>query len=145
MAQKDNSMEIEQISEDEARAHLKETYANPDAAERFFEEMIETRRGAIANLTEDLNDDEALAHRFSRDPLGFLSERKLLGPLDQITLEGLRNPFLDWPWPWPICRIVCRLESFVEVSWVCIGFWPLRICWPVLHIRWRWVCRIVCQ
>jgi hypothetical protein len=145
MAEQQGRMEIERISEDDARAQLKEIYADPEAAGRFFDEMIETRRGAIERLTEELNGDESLAQGFARNPLGFLNERKLIGALDQITLEGLRNPFFDWPWPWPICRIVCQLESFVEVEWVCIGFWPLRLCWPVLHIRLRWVCRIVCD
>lgn len=137
--------ELEQVSDEEARAHLKETYADPEAAGRFFDELIETRRKALDAITEELNGDERMAETFGRNPLGFLNERKVLGPLDQITLEGLRNPFIDWPWPWPRCRIRCRLEAFTEVHWICVGFWPLRICWPVFHIHFRWVCRIVCD
>jgi hypothetical protein len=145
MTQDRGSFDLKQISEDDARAQLKETYADPEAAGRFFDQLIETRRAAIDRFTEELNGDEGLATHFARDPVGLLGRRKLLGPLDRLTLEGLRNPFLDFPWPWPICRLVCRVESWVEVEWVCIGFWPIRLCWPVLHIRWRWVCRIVCE
>jgi hypothetical protein len=145
MKNDDSRMEIEQLSDADARAHLKETYADPESAERFFDQLIETRQKSLDSLAEELNGDERLSETFARNPLGFLNDRKLLGPLDQITLEGLRNPFIDWPWPWPICRIRCRLEAFTEVQWVCIGFWPLRLCWPVFHIRFRWVCRIVCD
>ncbi len=144
MAEKKGSMEIEHISEEDARAHLKETYADPEAAGRFFDQLIETRQKGLEQLTEELNGDERLVETFARNPLGFLNKRKLLGPLDQITLEGLRNPFVDWPWPWPICRVVCRLEPRWEVQWVCIGIWPIRWCWPVFHIHFVWVCRIVC-
>jgi hypothetical protein len=145
MKNDDSRMEIEQLSDADARAHLKETYADPESAERFFDQLIETRQKSLDSLAEELNGDERLSETFARNPLGFLNDRKLLGPLDQITLDGLRNPFIDWPWPWPICRIRCRLEAFSEVHWVCIGFWPLRFCWPVLHIHFRWVCRIVCD
>jgi hypothetical protein len=145
MAEEKGRMEIEQVSDDQARQHLAETYANPEVAGRFFDEMIETRKKALDGLTEELNGDEHLAEAFARNPLGMLNERKLLGPLDQITLEGLSNPFVHWPWPWPRCRLVCRVETFTEVRWVCIGFWPLRICWPTLVVRFRWVCRIVCD
>jgi hypothetical protein len=145
MAEQKGRMEIEQISHDDARAFVKETYADADAAGRFFDQLIETRTASIEQLTKEVNGDERLARRFARDPLGVLGERKLLGPLDEIALEGLRSPFLDWPWPWPVCRIVCRLESSVEVVWVCVGFWPFRFCWPTLQIRWRWICRIVCD
>lgn len=145
MAQEKGRMEIEQVSDDDARSHLKETYADPEAAGRFFDQLIETRRKALDQFAEELNGDERLAEAFQRNPLGILNERRLLGPLDQITLEGLRNPFLHWPWPWPICRLVCRVEFVTEVHWICIGFWPLRICWPVLHVHLRWVCRIVCD
>jgi hypothetical protein len=145
MKNDDRKMEIEQLADDDARAHLKETYADPEAAGRFFDQLLDTRRKSIDSLAEELNGDERLSETFARNPIGFLNDRKLLGPLDQITLDGLRNPFLDWPWPWPICRIRCTLEAFTETHWVCIGFWPLRICWPVLHIHFRWVCRIVCD
>jgi len=145
MAEEKGRTEIEQVSDDEARTHLKETYADPDAAGRFFDEMIETRQKALDGFAKQLNGDEGLAERFARSPLELLNERKLLGPLDQITLEGLRNPFVDFPWPWPRCRVVCRLEFVTEVHWVCGGWWPLRFCWPVFHIHVRWVCRIVCD
>jgi hypothetical protein len=140
----DKGNELEQVSDDEARSHLKETYADPEAAGRFFDELIEHRRKSFDGLAKELNGDERLAGEFARNPLGFLNERKLLGPLDQITLEGLRNPFADWPWPWPYCRLVCRVEARVETHWVCVGIWPLRFCWPVLHVHFVWVCRIVC-
>jgi hypothetical protein len=145
MAEQKGRMEIEEVSDDQARGHLKETYADPEAATKFFDQLIETRKRALEGLAEELNGDERLAERFSRSPLDFLHERKLLGPLDQITLEGLRNPFIDFPWPWPICRLRCNFECFTETHWVCIGWWPLRICWPVFHIHCRWVCRIVCD
>ena len=140
----DKGNELEQVSDDEARSHLEETYADPEAAGRFFDELIEHRRKSFDGLAKELNGDERLAGEFARNPLGFLNERKLLGPLDQITLEGLRNPFADWPWPWPYCRLVCRVEARVETHWVCVGIWPLRFCWPVLHVHFVWVCRIVC-
>jgi hypothetical protein len=137
--------EIELISDEEARAHLKETYADPDAAGRFFDQLIETRQKALAQFVEEVGGDERLSDAFARNPLGLLNERRLLGPLDEITVEGLRNPFFHWPWPWPICRLVCRPQFETHVHWICIGIWPLRICWPVVHIHIRWVCRIVCD
>jgi hypothetical protein len=137
--------DIEQVTEAQIKKHLAETYANPKAAGQFFQKLIDTRKKSIDAFAKELNGTEELANRFARDPLGLLHERKLLGPLDQISIDGLRNPFLDWPWPWPICRIVCTVQASVEVVWVCVGIWPIRICWPTLHITWRWVCRIVCN
>ncbi len=137
--------EIELISDEEARAHLQETYTDPEAAGRFFDQLIETRRKALDRFIEEVGGDEQMAHAFARDPLGVLNERRLLGPLDEITVEGLRNPFLDWPWPWPICRLVCWPQFETHIHWVCVGIWPLRVCWPVVHIHIRWVCRIVCD
>jgi len=145
MPEKRGGSEIEQISHEEARDYLKGTYADPEAAGRFFDQLIEGRKQALDALEKEVNDDQRLGEAFARNPVGFLHERKLLGPLDQITIEGLRNPFIDWPWPWPICRIVCTLQTSVEVEWICVGIWPLRICWPVFHLRLRWVCRIVCS
>lgn len=142
---KDDRPGIEQVTAEEAKAHLKETYADAGAAGRFFDQLIAVRQKSIAKLADEVNGDEKLADAFARNPLGFLNDRKLLGPLDELSLEGLRNPFVDFPWPWPICRIRCRLEPFVEVRWICIRIWPLRYCWPVFHIRFRWVCRIVCD
>src|SRR5688500_2516114 len=143
MEQGKGDMEREQVSEDQARAHLKETDADPEGAGRFFDQMIEGRTKALEALAEELNGDQRLSETFARNPLGFLNERKLLGPLDQITLEGLRNPFIDWPWPWPRCYVRCTIEVVTHVHWVCVSFWGIRICWPVLHIHYRWVCRIV--
>jgi hypothetical protein len=145
MAEDKGKNELEQVSDDEVRAHLKETYADPEAAGRFFDQLIEHRQKSFEGLTKELNGDERLAGEFARNPVGFLHERKLLGPLDQITLDGLRNPFIDWPWPWPRCRVVCRIESHVHVHWICVGIWPLRVCWPVVHVHFHWVCRIVCD
>ena len=75
----DKGNELEQVSDDEARSHLKETYADPEAAGRFFDELIEHRRKSFDGLTKELNGDERLAGEFARNPLGFLNERKLLG------------------------------------------------------------------
>jgi hypothetical protein len=143
--QKRGTSEIEEISDEQARRQLKEIYADGEAAERFFDEMIKARSTALDRFAEEVNGDERLTERFMREPLGLLNERKLLGPLDRITIEGLRNPFFDFPWPWPYCRIVCRLEPVFETHWVCVGFWPLRFCWPVFHVHLRWKCRIVCD
>lgn len=145
MARDKGSTEIEHVSEDEGRAHLKETYADPEAAGRFFDQLVETRRKALDQFTEELNGDEDLAERFARSPIELLNKRKLIGPLDEISLEGLTNPFVDFPWPWPFCRIRCRFELVVETHWVCAGWWPFRICWPVFHLHWRFVCRVVCD
>lgn len=137
--------EIEQISEDDGRAYLKETYTDPEAVGRFFDELVATRREALEKFGEEVGGDERLAASFARDPVGLLNERKLLGPLDQISLDGLLNPFVHWPWPWPKCRIVCFPRFEIHVHWVCIGFWPFRVCFPRLHIHVRWVCRIICD
>lgn len=146
MAKQRGSNEIEQVSEDQFRASLKETYANPEQAQEFFEEQVEARKRTLQTFVDDLNDDEHGMRRFARDPLGILNEHKLLGPLDRISIDNLINPFFDWPWPWPICRIQCQLEAVVETEWVCISIWPFgKICWPILVIRFRWVCRIVCD
>jgi hypothetical protein len=136
--------EIELISEEEGRASLKETYADPEAVGRFFDEMIQVRQKALDQFAEEVGGDDDLAEKFARDPIGLLNERRVLGPLDEITLESLRNPFWHWPWPWPICRIICRPVFETHVHWVCVGIWPFRVCWPVLHVHVRWVCRIVC-
>jgi hypothetical protein len=145
MARPRGRTEIKEISEDEARAQLRETYADPEAAGRFFDQMIDHRQKALVQFEKEVNGDERMTEAFARNPLGMLHERGLLGPLDQITVEGLRNPFFDWPWPWPICRVVCQLRLVTEVHWICIGIWPIRICWPVVHLHLRWVCRIVCD
>ena len=136
--------EIEIVSEEEARKHLQETYADPEGAGKFFDQMIEHRQKALDRFGEELSGDEKLSAQFARDPIGMLNERRLLGPLDDITLEGLRNPFVNWPWPWPICWLDCRPVFEYRIEWVCIGIWPFRVCWPVLRIHVRWVCRIVC-
>ena len=136
--------EIELISEEDARAHLKETYADPDAAGRFFDEMIDVRRKALDQFAEELGGDAKLSEEFARNPIGMLNDRRLLGPLDQITLDGLRNPFLHWPWPWPICWVECFPRFETHIHWVCVGIWPFRVCWPVVHLHIRWVCRIRC-
>jgi hypothetical protein len=142
----EGSSEIEQVSEDQFREQLKETYADPDAAGRFFDQQVEVRRNALEGFFGEVNDDERLMKDFQRRPLELLHERKLLGPLDRISIEDMINPFVDWPWPWPICRIVCRLEPVVETVWQCISIWPFgRFCWPVLVVRLRWQCRIVCD
>jgi hypothetical protein len=107
--------EIEKVTEAQFKKHLKETYANPEAAGKFYAKLIETRRRSIDAFAKEVSGKEELADRFARDPIGLLHERKLLGPLDQISIEGLRYPFVDWPWPWPICRVVCSVQ--VEVVW----------------------------
>lgn len=145
MAEKRGTSEIEELSDEQAREQLKKTYADADAAGRFFDEMIESRRSAFDRFAEEVNGEEQLADRFMRDPIGLLNERKLLGPLDRITIDGLRNPFVDFPWPWPHCHVSCRFEPVLETHWVCIGIWPLRFCWPIFHFHLRWKCRIVCH
>jgi hypothetical protein len=145
MARPRGQTEIKEISEAEAKRQLKETYADAAAAGKFFDQLVANREKALDAFVKEVNADERLAEALTRNPIGALHERKLLGPLDRITVDGLRNPFFDWPWPWPICRIVCRLELVREVHWICIGIWPLRLCWPVFHIHLRWVCRTVCD
>ena len=145
MARGKGTTEIEHVSEDEGRAHLKETYADPERAGKFFDQLVDTRRKALDQFTEELNGDEDLAERFARSPIELLNKRKLIGPLDEISIEGLTNPFVDFPWPWPFCRIRCSYELVVETHWVCAGWWPFRICWPVFHLHWRLVCRVVCD
>jgi len=146
MAEQQGSSEFERVSEDQFREHLKETYADPEAAGRFFEQQVQVRRNAFQEFVRELNDDEHLMNDFKRRPLELLNHRKLLGPLDRISIDDLINPFYDWPWPWPICRIVCHLEEVIETEWHCISIWPFgRFCWPVFVIRLRWRCRIVCD
>ncbi len=137
---------IERVSQDQFQGHLKETYANPEQATEFFEEQVESRKRTIQAFVDDLNADEHRLKEFTRRPLEILNERKLLGPLDRISIDNLINPFFDWPWPWPICRIVCQVEVVLETEWVCISIWPFgRFCWPILVWRFRTVCRIVCD
>jgi rubrerythrin len=146
MAKQGGSNDIERVSEDQFREHLKETYANPDQATKFFEEQVEARKRTLQDFVGELNEDEHRMKEFTRSPLEALNKRKLLGPLDRISIDDLINPFFDWPWPWPICRIVCELVAELETEWVCISIWPFgRICWPILVIRLRWRCRIVCD
>lgn len=139
------SYEIEAASAEEARASLKETYADPEAAGRFFDQMIEGRQAALERFAAELNKDEALKAQFARAPVELLHQRKLIGPLDQISIEGLRSPYNDFPWPWPFCRLWCEVECVTEIFWVCLGFWPIRFCYPVLRHEWRFVCRIICE
>lgn len=138
------TVEIEEISEKQAQAEIRKTYANPEAALKFFSAYTSQRQQALKRFDEEVNKDEALAAEFARNPIGLLNERRLLGPLDQLHLEGLHNPFLPLPWPFPFCRLVCRIECRPEIHWVCISIFGFRICWPVFHIHCRWVCRIVC-
>ena len=139
-----SEVEIKTISERDAQAQIRETYTDPDSALKFFGRYVAQRQEGLKALSSELEKDEQLAAEFARNPVGFLHERRLLGPLDQLHLEGLHNPFLPLPWPLPQCRLVCRIECRPEVHWVCIRIFGFRICWPVFHVHCRWVCRIVC-
>ena len=141
---RETTVNVETLSEREAQSQIRETYSNPDAAMKFFSTYVSQRQRALKQFDAELGKDEALAAEFARNPVGLLNERRLLGPLDQLHLEGLLNPFLPLPWPLPFCRLVCRIECRPEVHWVCISIFGFRICWPVFHVHCRWVCRIVC-
>jgi hypothetical protein len=144
MPEKRTKSEIERISQADAREYLRGTYADPDAAAKLFDQVIAERKKALQALEKEVNGDQHVAQAMAKDPVGFLHERKLLGPLDQISIEGLRNPFIDWPWPFPHCWVVWTLEIVAEVEWICVGFWPFRFCFPILVLRLRWVSHIVC-
>ena len=141
----EKTIEITEIPEKEALASLREVYRDGEAAFKFFGAYVSQRQAALKTFDQELRKNEALAAEFSRNPIGVLADRRLLGPLDQVHIEGLRNPFHPLPWPIPHCRLVCRIECRPEVHWVCIRIFGFRICWPVFHIHCRWVCRIVCS
>jgi hypothetical protein len=141
---RETAIEIQEISEREAKAQVRETYANPEGALKFFDTYVSRKQQALKALSGELEKDPDLMADFAQRPIGFLNERRLLGPLDQLHLEGLTNPFLPFPWPIPRCRLVCRIECRPEIHWVCVSFFGFRICWPVFHVHCRWVCRIVC-
>lgn len=137
-------LEIETLSEKDAQEAIRKTYADAEGALKFFGAYISQREKALKAFDAEVAKDEALAAAFSRNPVGTLQERGLLGPLDQVSIEGLHNPFWPFPWPLPWCRWVCRIECRWEVHWVCIRILGFRLCWPVFHLHCRWVCRLVC-
>lgn len=139
------TIEIHTLSEQEAHKAIRETYTDADAALKWFGAYVTQREKALKAFDGQLNKDEQLAAAFSRDPLGTLRERNLLGPLDEINIEGLHNPWWQFPWPLPWCRWVCRIECHWEVVWVCVRILGFRICWPRFVLRCRWVCRLVCN
>jgi hypothetical protein len=139
---KGTPVEIATVSEDEAQKHIRETYAKPDAAEKFFHGYQSQRERALKEFDAQVNKDEALAAAFANDPVGTLRDRRLLGPLDVLHIEGLTNAFLPWPFPW--CRWVWKLECSWVWEWRCITILGFRFCWPVLVLRCRWVLRLVC-
>lgn len=141
--QRGTPVEIETVSEDEARKHVAETYANPDAALEFFHGYVAHRERALKEFDAHVNKDEKLAAAFTKDPAGVLRERGLLGPLDVLNIEGLTNALL--PWPFPFCRFVWTIECTWVVEWRCITILGFRFCWPVFVLRCRWVLRLVCN
>ena len=137
------AVEIETVSEEQAQKHVRETYAKPDAALKFFRGYMAQREKALKELDAEVNKDEALGAAFAKNPVAMLQDRKLLGPLDVLNIEGLANPFL--PWPLPFCRFVWRFECTWVWEWRCVSFLGFRFCWPVLVLHCRWVIRLVCN
>lgn len=138
-------IKIEEITEAQFRKQLGETYKDPEAAGRYFDRYVSERQKALEAFSAELGKNEALAASFTRNPIEMLNQRRLLGPLDRITLDELPNPFHLFPWPFPVCRLQCQIVFRTEVVWVCIGILRWRICWPVFRIVARWECRIVCS
>jgi hypothetical protein len=139
---KGTQIQIETSSEQEAHKHIRETYANPEAALKFFHGYQSQREKALKEFDAQLNKDEALATAFANNPVVTLRDRRLLGPLDVLNIEGLANPFLPWPLPW--CRFVWKVECTWVWEWRCITIFGFRLCWPVLVLHCRWVVRLVC-
>jgi hypothetical protein len=139
---REGDLRIEVVSEKQAEEHLKELYANPDAAREFFDGYIGRRQQAINGFADTVNQDEELAKAFQDRPLGILRERNLLGPFDHVRLDYVNfHPDLWWHFCHPVCRLVPR----VVVEWICVtGPWGLRLCFPRLRVIWVWECRIVC-
>lgn len=125
-----------------AEAH-RGTYTDGASALKFFDGYVAQREKALKVFDAELKKNEALADAFTKNPVGTLQERGLLGPLDRINLEALPNPFL--PWPFPFCHFHYVLECRWEVHWVCIRIFGFRFCWPVYHLHCKWVVRIHCH
>ena len=136
-------VEIETVTEEQAQKHIRETYAKPDAALKFFSTYMAQREKALREFDTEVNKNEALAAEFAKNPVAMLQERKLLGPLDVLNIDGLANPFL--PWPLPFCRFVWRFECTWVWEWRCLSFFGFRFCWPVLVLHCRWVLRLICN
>ena len=60
------AVEIETVSEEQAQKHVRETYAKPDAALKFFRGYMAQREKALKEFDAEVNKDEALAARFAR-------------------------------------------------------------------------------
>ncbi len=136
-------VEIETVAEDQAHKHIRETYAKPDAALKFFSGYMAQKEKALKEFDAEVNKNEVLAAAFAQNPIATLQERKLLGPLDVLNIEGLANPFL--PWPLPFCRFVWRFECTWVWEWRCVSFLGFRFCWPVLVLHCRWIIRLICN
>ena len=137
-------LEIEEVSEDVARKHLGEAYADAGSALKFFDGMVAQREKALKQFHAELGKNQELATAFAQNPVGMLNDRGLIGPLDRINIEDLVNPFKLFPWPFPFCRIYWVLECRWERSWVCVKIFGFRWCWPVWHLYCKWVARIHC-
>ena len=137
------AVEIETVSEDQAQKHIRETYAKPEAAQKCFHGYVSQREKALKEFDAEVNKDQMLAAAFSQDPVGTLRERRLLGPLDELNIEGLTNALL--PWPFPFCHWVWRIDCTWVWEWRCVSFLGFRFCWPVLVLRCSWVLRLVCN
>lgn len=138
---KGDELQVEVVREEQAQEHLRELYADADQAREFFDDYIGRRQQAVNRFAEEVNGDEGLMKEFQERPLALLRERRLLGPFDNVRFDYTNfSPDLWWPHCVPICRLVPR----VIVEWICIGFPPIRWCFPRLRIVWVWECRIVC-
>lgn len=138
-------IEIDTITAEEAQKQIRETFADGEGALKYFNGYIAQKEKALKAFDAELKKDEALADAFTKDPVGTLQERRLLGPLDRLNLEELPNPFQALPWPFPHCHLHYVLECRWEVHWVCTRILGFRFCWPVFHLHCKWVARIHCH
>ena len=138
-------LEIEEIREDAAKEHVRETYADADGALKFFDGYIAQKEKALKAFDAEVGKNQALAATFAKNPVGTLQERGLLGPLDRINIEGLTNPFQALPWPFPHCHFHYVLQCRWEIHWVCVRIFGFRWCWPVHHLHCKWVAQIHCH
>jgi hypothetical protein len=137
-------LEIEEIKEETAHKHIRETYSDDAAALKFFDGYIAQKEKGLKAFHAEVGRNQELAAAFAKNPVGMLHERGLLGPLDQINFEGLPNPFQPLPWPFPFCRFHYVLECSWERVWVCVRIFGFRFCWPVYHLHCKWVVQIQC-
>jgi hypothetical protein len=144
-APKATVLEITEISEEEAKKHVREAYADAGGALKFFTGYIAQKEKALKAFHAEVGKNQELAATLAKNPVGTLQERGLLGPLDRINIEGLVNPFQPLPWPFPFCHFHYVLECRWERHWVCIRIFGFRWCWPVYHLHCKWVVKIHCH